>query len=95
MANETAQIAKPPSARPAPTSPVDVQPSPPAMARPPSHGPIALAVLNAEWFSAAANACASPATSISRVCNTVPSAPPKPIAKTSGISVQRLPAHKG
>ncbi len=52
----------PSSASAAPTGPVEVQPSPWRMARPPRNGPSALAVLKAEWFSAAASACASPAT---------------------------------
>jgi len=42
----------------APTQPVAVQPKPAAIAAPPSQAPIALAVLNAEWLSAAASVCA-------------------------------------
>jgi hypothetical protein len=46
--NATTQTANPPSARPQPTHPVEVQPSPAAIARPPSQGPSAFAKLNAE-----------------------------------------------
>jgi hypothetical protein len=62
---------------------------------PPSHGPSALAVLNAEWLSAAASACASPATSISRVWSTGPSAPVSPIANTLRQIDQRFAAASG
>jgi hypothetical protein len=50
LASATAitQTAKPDRARAEPTRPVDVQPKPAAIAIPPSHGPSALAVLNAE-----------------------------------------------
>ena len=44
----TIHTANPPSASAQPTHPVDVQPYPAAIASPPSHGPSALAVLNAE-----------------------------------------------
>ena len=56
--NDAANTTIPPRASSTPTQPVDVQPSPPAMATPPSHAPSALAVLNAEWLSAAASVCA-------------------------------------
>ena len=54
---------------------------------PPSHGPSALAKLNAEWFDAAASVCASRATSIRCACNTVASAPIVPTASTAGSTV--------
>ena len=94
-AQATIQIRKPRSASAAPTGPVEVQPSPSRMAMPPRNGPSALAVLNAEWLSAAASACASPATSISRVCRMAPSETLAPIAKTSAASSQGLPAASG
>ncbi|CAM4172819.1 hypothetical protein COSO111634_34255 [Corallococcus soli] len=56
---------------------------------PPSHGPTALATLKALWFSAAASVCASPATSISRVCNTELSPPPQPTRKTTSVMDHR------
>jgi hypothetical protein len=52
--NAMAQTAKPPSASPHPTHPVEVQPKPAAIAKPPSQGPSAFATLKAEWLSAAA-----------------------------------------
>jgi hypothetical protein len=59
---------------------------------PPSQGPSALAVLKAEWLSAAGSAWALPETSMSRVCSTIASAAPMPIRKTSSEIVTILPA---
>ena len=55
---------------------------PAAMATPPSQAPSALAMLKAEWLSAAASVCASPATSIKRICKAGPIATMVPTKKT-------------
>lgn len=56
------------------------------MAMPPSQGPMALAVLKAEWFRAAASVWLSTATSMRRACSTAPRPPPAPIrVMTSSI----------
>ncbi|EWS52412.1 hypothetical protein X551_04804 [Methylibium sp. T29] len=52
------------------------------MATPPSQAPSALAMLKAEWFSAAASVCASPATSIRRICSAGASATTVPTRNT-------------
>lgn len=58
------------------------------IAIPPSHGPSALAALNAAWWEAAASVCASRATSIRCDCSTGPSAPIVATASTSGSTAQ-------
>src|SRR3546814_5495887 len=66
--------------------PVEVQPKPALIAIPPSHGPSALAALNAEWLDAAASVCAPAATAIRCACRIVASAPIVPTATTTTSS---------
>ena len=68
--------------------PVDVQPKPALIAKPPRNGPSALAALKALLLSAPAMVCASGATSISRTCSKVPMAPPMPMSTTSSDMVR-------
>lgn len=59
------------------------------MTKPPSHAPPALAMLRAEWFSAAANVCASSATSMRRVWSAgTKDVPETPTAKTKANAAQ-------
>jgi hypothetical protein len=48
LSREMLHTTRPPSASPAPTYPVETCPKPAAIVRPPSHGPSAFAMLNAE-----------------------------------------------
>jgi hypothetical protein len=70
-------MASPASASPTATTIGAVSPRPAASTTPPSQAPSALAMLKAEWFSAAPSVWASPATSISRIC--------KPVGRISAI----------
>src|SRR3546814_3083665 len=81
-----AYTSSPTTAVAAPTYPVEVQPKPALIAIPPSHGPSALAALNAEWLDAAASVCAPAATAIRCACRIVASAPIVPTATTTTSS---------
>src|SRR3546814_3839971 len=81
-----AYTSSPTTAVAAPTYPVEVQPKPALIAIPPSHGPSALAALNAELLDAAASVCAPAATAIRCACRIVASAPIVPTANTTTSS---------
>ncbi len=86
-ASDQAKMPMPATLSTRPTQPVDVQPSPAAMATPPSQAPSALATLKAEWLSAAARVWASPATSIRRICSAGPMATMVPSRKVASAAV--------